>query len=416
MIDANSASIPVLTPGRMALFAATAGVMVANLYYSQPLLADIGRSFGCDATQAGYLVTVVQLGYALGVLLLVPLGDRLDRRRLTSFMLAACVVGLLCAAASPTLVALGAASLLVGAAASATMVVVPYVASHAPEATRGRAIGQVMTGLLLGILLARTVSGAVADWAGWRWVYVLAAAAVGALWFALRRAMAPDPPREAVPYGTLLASLVTLVRNEPELRRRAFYALLGLGAFSALWKSLTFLLTAAPYRYSTTTVGLFGLIGAAGALSANLAGRLGDRGLARPMTGAFAAMLLVAWIVLAQATTSLAMVIVGVFLVDAAAQGLQVTHQSVIYRLAPKARSRITAVFITAGFVGMSLGSALASASYRHAQWRGVCAIGAGLSALLLASWLVGRLRDARKASTGAAAAAPRAPSARRGA
>lgn len=379
---------PALTPGRMTLFATAIGAMVANLYYAQPLLAEIGHSFGRQATQAGLLVTLTQLGYGLGVLFIVPLGDGMDRRRLASIMLAACVAGLLAAAASPSFMILAVASRVFGVTSSATMVVIPYVASHAGEAERGRRTGQVMTGLLLGILLARTVSGFVSAWAGWRAIYVLAALAVAILGIALRGAMQPDPLRPTVQYGQLLRSLLRLLHAEPELRRRSLYALLGLGGFSAMWTGLTFLLTAPPYRYSTETVGLFGLLGAAGALSANLAGRLGDRGLAQIMTGAFSMLLLVSWSLLAFAADAMVWLILGIFIADVAAQGLQVTHQSVLYRLAPETRSRITAVFVTSGFVGMSLGTALASLGYARQGWPGVCLIGAAFAAVLVLHWL----------------------------
>lgn len=379
---------PALTPLTMAIFATAAGVMVANLYYAQPLLAEIGGGFGRQATAAGLLVTLTQLGYALGVLFIVPLGDGMDRRRLASIMLAVCVAALLTAAASPNFTVLMLASLVFGTASSATMVVIPYVASHARDDERGRRTGQVMTGLLLGILLARTVSGFVAAWFGWRAIYLLASLAVALLFVSLRCAMRIDPPRPAVRYIGLLRSLPDLLRAEPELRRRSLYALLGLGSFSALWTGLTFLLTAPPYSYSTEIVGLFGLLGAAGALSANLAGRLGDRGMAGIMTGAFAILLLAAWGLLAFAPNAMALLVIGIFLLDVAGQGLQVTHQSVLYRLAPEARSRITAIFITSGFVGMSLGSALASAAYAGHGWPSVCMVGAAFPGALVLHWL----------------------------
>lgn len=388
MKSLSSGSRPTLTPMTMAIFATAAGVMVANLYYAQPLLAEIGASFGRRATAAGLLVTLTQIGYALGVLFIVPLGDGMDRRRLASTMLAICVTALFTAAMSPTFTVLMLASLIFGTASSATMVVIPYVASHARDEERGLRTGQVMTGLLLGILLARTVSGFVAAWFGWRAIYLLAALAVALLFVALRRAMRTDSPRPVVRYGQLLRSLPDLLRAEPELRRRSLYTLLGLGSFSALWTGLTFLLTAATYSYSTEIVGLFGLLGAAGALSANLAGRLGDRGMAGTMTGVFALLLLGAWGLLAFAPQAMAPLVVGIFLLDVAAQGLQVTHQSVLNRLAPETRSRITAIFITSGFVGMSLGSALASAAYAGHGWPGVCMVGAAFPAVMVLHWL----------------------------
>ena len=392
---------PALTSPRLLLFAIAAGVMVANLYYAQPLLADIAQSLDVPITQAGLLSTVTQLGYALGVLFIVPLGDGMDRRRLASFMLTVCVAGLLLAALSPSFTILAIASMIFGVTASATMVIIPYVASHATEAERGRRVGQVMTGLILGILLARTVSGVVAAWAGWRCIYLLAALAVAGAGLGLRVCMRSDPQQRPIEYIKLMRSLWSLVLTEPALRQRSLYALLGLASFSALWTGLTFLLTAAPYGYSTETIGLFSLLGAAGELSANLAGRLGDKGLTQSVTGLLAGLLVLSWVGLADGARSLAFLIAGIFFVDVAAQGLQVTHQSVLYRLVPEARSRITAVFITSGFVGMSLGSALASISYASYGWMGVCVVGAACPALMFAQWifLIGRDRMNRSAS-----------------
>jgi predicted MFS family arabinose efflux permease len=215
-------------------------------------------------------------------------------------------------------------------------------------------------------------------------MYVIAALAVLTIGFALRRVMIPDPDPGTFSYVGVLRSLSTLWRDQPELRVRSLYAMFGLSGFSALWTGLTFLLTA-PHDYSPSTVGLFGLIGAAGALSANLAGRLGDRGHATAVTGAFAVVLVLSWAILEAGSTSMIALIAGIFLLDVAAQGLQVTHQAVVYRLDPEARSRITVVFVTAGFVGMALGSAVGSAGYAYAGWLGVRIAGAALPALMLA-------------------------------
>lgn len=378
---------------RVLLFAVTTGILVANLYYVQPLLAAVASSFGRSVTSAGYLVTFTQLGYALGLLLVVPLGDVLDRRRLLSGMLAVNVVGLVAAAVSPGFGSFAAASLVTGCTSSAAMVVIPYAASKAPEATRGRTIGQIMTGLLLGILLARTVSGFVAVWAGWRSMYLIAAVAVAVLLVALHVAIPPEGARGRLVYRRLLWSLLDLARSEPELRRRSVYTALGLGSFSTLWTGLTFLLSGAPYHYSEARIGLFGLLGAAGAVAANAAGRLSDRGHVNKSTGAFAAVLLLSWGVLAAGGLSIWAVGVGVFLLDVGAQGLQVTHQSVIYRLAPHARSRITAVYMTSAFIGAAAGSAIASGSFAVAGWTGLCLMGAVMPLVILLMWGFGQSR-----------------------
>nr|WP_294501326.1 MFS transporter [uncultured Rhodopila sp.] len=383
---------------RVLLFAVTAGTMVANLYYVQPLLAAIAASFGCSVTSAGYLVTFTQLGYALGLLLVVPLGDVLDRRQLLSGMLGVNIAALLAAGASPGFVSFAAASLVAGCSSSAAMVVIPYVASKAPEDSRGRYIGQVMTGLLLGILLARTVSGLVAEWFGWRSMYLIAAAMVAALLLALRAAIPHEGMRGRLQYGRLLLSLLHLARAEPELRRRSAYFALGLGTFSVLWTGLTFLLSGPPYHYTEATIGLFGLIGAAGALAANVAGRLADRGHANTVTGVAAAVLLLSWGVLAFGSLSIWAVVAGAFSLDVGAQALHISNQSVIYRLNPQARSRITAVYMTTTFIGASAGSALASFSFGMAGWNGLCLTGALLPAILLLMWGLRRAGRERSA------------------
>jgi predicted MFS family arabinose efflux permease len=376
---------------RMLFFSTTVGIVVANLYYAQPLLASIALSFGQDMTRIGFAVTLTQIGYALGILLLVPLADVLDHRKMLTVMLAANAVGLSLVAASPDLATFVVASFAVGATSSAIMVIIPHVASHAPHETRGRMVGQLVTGLLLGILLARTVSGAVATAWGWRVVFALATCMVLLLLVVLRIVVRSRPPRHPLRYGQLLHSLLDLMRKHPELRRRSVYAMLGLGTFSVLWTGLTFLLSAPPYEYSAAGIGMFGLIGAAGALSATVAGRLGDAGHAGTATGVLGALTFGAWCVLAFAEASLAAVAVGIFLLDIGVQGLQVTHQSIIYRLAPEASSRITAIFVTFGFTGAALGSAIASVAYAMSGWPGVCLAGASLPFLLFLAWTAAR-------------------------
>jgi predicted MFS family arabinose efflux permease len=378
------------------LFSITAGVLVANIYYVQPLLGEVAGVFGHDVTSAGYLVTFTQLGYAAGIFLIVPLGDVIDRRGLLTAMLAVNILGLLATAAAQSYAMFAAASLVVGVTSCATMVIVPYAAFHAPDAMRGRIVGRIMTGLLLGILLARTVSGTVSAWTGWRSMYALAALAILVLLVLLRAAIHPEPGRDRRSYPNLLLSLLHVARMQPELRRRTLYAMLGLCVFSMLWTGLTFLLGGPPYAYSEATIGLFGLVGAAGAAAANVAGRLADRGHDRAMLVVLALVLILAWAALALGATSLPALIAGIFLLDIGVMGLQVTHQGVIYRLAPEARSRVTAIFMTGGFIGASAGSALASAIYRVGGWPALCSLGAILSALILVAWAASRLAARR--------------------
>lgn len=377
-----------LSSSRILLFALAAGVLVASLYYVQPLTSMLAASFAVDVTAAGYLVTATQVGYVLGIVLLVPLSDVLNRRKLLSAMLIAKIAALLLGAASQNIAVFAIASLLMGITASALMVVVAMVASYAPEHSRGRMVGTVMTGLLLGILLARTVSGTVAQLSGnWRSVYVLAAIVVALLLWILRRILPDEAPRGQLQYGKLMASLAGIIRQEPLLRQRALFSALGLGTFSVFWTGLTFLLSGAPYHYSEMQIGLFGLAGATGALAANMAGRMADRGHATRATWLLAFAALAGWALIAFGAVSLTLLLLGIVLLDVGVMGLQVTHQSVIYKLAPQARARVTTVFIAAGFIGASAGSALASASFAIGGWLALCAVGSAMPLLLLIVW-----------------------------
>jgi predicted MFS family arabinose efflux permease len=256
---------------------------------------------------------------------------------------------------------------------------VPMAASLADEAHRGKVIGQVMTGLLLGILLARTVSGFVAGVTSWRVVYVMAAVVTAVMAVVLRRVLPGETGRASIGYGTLLRSTVTLFATEPLLRRRILFGALGMAAFSVFWTTMAFVLSGPPYHYGVATIGLFGLVGAAGALCANLAGRWADRGLTRATTLVFAVLVGVSFLPLWLGGHDLALMIVGVLVLDVGVQGLQVTNQSIIYRLAPDARSRINSAYMVCYFVGGALGSALGSWLYGRDRWTGVCLLGAAI-------------------------------------
>jgi len=376
---------PALSRRLILVLAVACGTMVANLYYAQPLLDDIARAFGVGSGAAGLVVTLTQLGYAAGLLLLVPLGDRLDRRRLVLTILGSSVA---------------AAGIVIGLTSVGAQILVPFAATLAGDDARGRVVGQVMSGLLLGILLARVASGLLGQLIGWRAVYASAAALMvalgGVLWHELPQLpVAGEAARGG--YGGLLRSVGTLIREEPILRRRMAYGALGFAAFSVLWTSLAFLLARPPYGYGQATIGAFGLLGAAGALCASFAGRLADRGLTWPATGGFLLAVLLAYGLLALGGSGrLLPLIAGILLLDLGAQGVQVTNQSTIYRLRPEARSRITTAYMTTYFLGGALGSATAAAAFARGGWPAVCLLGAGYVTLALGlwgteSWVVGR-------------------------
>ena len=376
-----------MSGGLVLLFAVACGLTVANLYYAQPILDNIARTFGAGTATAGLVVTLSQIGYAVGLALLVPLGDILNRRRLLPLVLVATAVGLTASALSPTIGVLIAVALLVGAGSTVAQMLVPMAASLATESTRGRVVGRVMSGLLLGILLARTVSGLIAGVASWRVVYGAAAVVMVALALVLGRVLPVEGERPAIGYGTLLRSTLALFLGERLLRRRILFGALGMAAFSVFWTTMAFVLSAAPYHYGDAAIGLFGLVGAAGALCATLAGRWADRDLTRRTTTVFAVLVAASFVPLWWGGHDLTMMIVGILVLDVGVQGLQVTNQSIIYRLAPDARSRINSAYMVCYFIGGAIGSAGGSWCYANHGWAGVCVFGGalGLVAVVLA-------------------------------
>lgn len=373
---------------RLVFILATAcGLAVANLYYAQPLLATIAREFHSGTGPAGLVVTLTQVGYALGLALLVPLGDVLERRRLVVGVLLCAVVALVAAALAPSLLVLAVIGLVIGVASVVAQILVPFAADLAGEAERGRVVGTVMSGLLIGILLARTLSGLVAGAAGWRWVYALAAVLMLGLTLLLQRTLPRTRPTAALPYPLLLRSVFAILRDEPVLRRRALYGALCFATFSAFWTTASFLLAGPPYRYHTAVIGLFGLLGVAGAVIASVAGRLADRGHAHGATGAFAVAILASFGLLFLGGRVLAALVAGIVLLDLGVQGLQITNQSQVYRLRPDARSRINTAYMTSYFAGGALGSAGAVLVYGWEGWGGVCLLGVACAAAIMTLW-----------------------------
>jgi predicted MFS family arabinose efflux permease len=364
------------------LLAVATGVSVANNYYAQPLLATIRSSFHASAGEIGLIVTASQIGYAAGLIFLLPLGDLVERRRLVVVMSLITTVGLVGAAASPVLPVLFVVMAVIGANSVVAQVLVASAASLAGDDERGRVVGTVMSGLLLGILLARTLAGYIAQASSWRVVYVVAAGLMTVLALVLFRALPKYRNPQPLTYRGVLASVITIFRSEPILRRRSWFGLLSFAAFSVLWTSLAFLLSASPYRYSTGTIGLFGLVGAAGAGMASVAGRLADRGHEAVVTVTTALAMLAAYLIMWTAPHVLLVLLVGIVVLDLGCQGIHITNQSEIYRLAPTARSRVNAAYMTCYFVGGTLGSVGSALCFQAGGWSAVCGLGAGLGTL----------------------------------
>ncbi len=385
----------------VAVLALACGATVANLYYAQPLLDVIAASLHVSPGTAGLLVTAAQLGFAAGLALIVPLGDLLERRGLISRLLVVCAAGLVVVAVAPTIGVFAIAMIVVGVTSVVAQILVPLSASLAGEHERGRVVGTVMSGLLIGILLARTVSGLVAEIGGWRLVFWLAAAAMLVLAVALRAILPRSQEATDLRYGPLLRSVLTLVRTEPVLRRRMVYGAMGMAGFSCLWTSLTFLLAAAPYNYGEGTIGLFGLAGLAGVLGAQGAGRLADRGLLHVGTGVFLVCVLVGWGFLAFGHSSLAAVLIGIVIMDLGIQGQHISNQNAIYAIAPDMRSRLTTAYQTHNFLWGALGSAGAAIAYDAGGWGAVVAMGltfAGVALIAFVGEQLGRRRAAAPA------------------
>src|SRR5215831_11484177 len=357
------------------LLALTTGCVVANIYYIQPLLADIAREFGLSVSQIGIVAMLAQVGTGLGMLFFVPLGDKYERRGLISALLVAEALACALADTASNVIWLSVACFFVGAMAATVHVVVPLAAHLAPPKERGRIVGTVLSGLLIGVLLARTFSGVVGAQFGWRTVYWFAAALMLALAITIRLSLQPSRPQISMKWTALMKSNGSLVREHGTVREAAVLACLLFMTFSALWTTLVFLLRTPPYHYGTTAAGVFGLLGASSASAAPIVGRMSDRhGPERSILVAIIATLF-GYVVLLVAGRNLAGLIVGIALIDVGVQSGHVANQSRIYGLAPEARSRVNTFYMVAFFIGGALGSYVGPVGFQKGGWVGFCAI-----------------------------------------
>ena len=396
---ARADAAPALPASLLLLLAAAAGLAVASLYYSQPMLGVLGAEIGASDRAIGFVPTLTQLGYALGIGLLAPLGDRYDRRRI--ILLKAGVLGaaLLLAGVAPSIGVLLVLSLVIGLSATLAQDLVPAAATLAPDAHRGKAVGTVMTGLLLGVLLSRVASGFVAQHFGWRTVFVAAAASIALIGLAAWQRLPRFQPTTQLAYGALLGSLATLWRRHPALRRAALaQGLLAIG-FSAFWSTLALMLHAAPFHLGAAAAGAFGLAGAAGALAAPLAGRITDRRGPEWVTRLGAGLVLVFFAAMAlspllQPQARLGLLVLCAIGFDLGMQATLIAHQTLVYGIEPGARSRLNAVLFVGMFIGMALGAALGSLLLAAWGWMGVTALATATAGAALAV----RLWPARQA------------------
>lgn len=384
--DSPPAAIPVLSSRMIFLFSLTSALAVANVYSAQPLLESIAASLQVSPGTIGTVVTATQSGYALGLIFLVPLGDCVNRKKLVITQLLLSVLALIIAAVAPDLMTLLCAMLLVGLMAVVTQLMVAWAAMLASPEQRGQVVGSVTSGIVIGILLARFVSGMIADLAGWRAVYLTAACLLLLTSLILAKVLpATAGQTQRTSYPHLLLSVFRLFLTEPQLRKRGILALLIFAAFSMLWSSMVLPLTA--LSLSHTQTGMFGLAGLAGALAASRAGAWADLGLGQRATGLALVLLTFSWLPIAALHTSLLLLIFGVILLDFAVQTVHVINQSLIVAARPEAASRLVGAYMCFYSLGSALGAIAATQLYTHWGWQAVCYAGAAVSASAFLCW-----------------------------
>jgi predicted MFS family arabinose efflux permease len=372
----------------IALLAIGTGATVANLYYAQPLLDAIAANFDVSDGTAGLLVTVSQVFYGFGLVFLAPLSDLVDRRKLVVTLLAISCLALVGTAAAPQLLLLALALGVASTTSVVAQILIPFASTLAPEGERGHVVGLVMGGLLTGILLARTFAGLVAGATSWRVVFAIAALAMAVLAVALWRAMPQRRPSTSLRYRELLGSIGALIRREPLLRRRMVYGACGFGGFSLVWTTLSFLLSDPPFNFGEAEIGLFGLAGLVGAVTAMRMGRLHDRGHGRLATGAVLAAVLLSWPILILGQHSVVAILVGLAVLDFGVQGQNVLSQGAIYALGRETTGRVTTAYVTANFTGGAIGSAAGSIAWSAGGWGAVCGVGVAFAGIALLFWL----------------------------
>jgi len=359
------------------------GLIVANIYYCQPLLVLIAKSFAIPASEGGRIAFLTQLGYALGLLFFVPLGDKVERRGQIVWMAAAAVGALVLAASAPSLLVLEIASVLIGATCVIPQLILPMAAHLASPARTGKVIGSVMSGLLIGILLSRTLSGFVGAWLGWRGMFWLAAGITFSLLLIIQLSFPLSKPGFTGSYRSLMRSLLTLAREQPVLREAAAINALGFSTFGMFWTTMVLHLSGAPFHFGSGLIGLIGLFGlaaAAGALAAPLVGGSADKRNPRITIGYGLGLLLVSWVLFYVWADTVPGMIAGIVLLDLAMQCIHVSNQSRVYALIPAARNRLNTVYMTVSFVGTSLGSAIGLFAWEKGGWSGICLTGALLT------------------------------------
>ncbi|MFD1814129.1 MFS transporter [Rhodococcus gannanensis] len=383
--------------------AVATGLCAGGNYFNQPLLDSIAAALGVGQSTAAVTVTVAQVSYGIGLLFLVPLGDLLDRRRLSVALMLLAAAGQAVSGLAPSIGWLMVGTAAAGLFSVAAQVLVPFAATLAEPERRATAVGTVMSGLLVGILLARSVAGLLSGLGGWQTVYRVSAVVMVVVALTLWRSLPSSRERHGLGYGGILASMGRLLRDQPRLRTRSVLGAVSFASVGVVFATMAFLLAGEPFGFGDVAIGLVGLAGVAGALMANAAGRLADRGLVQATSGVGAVLLCAAWGLFALGGQVLLAFLAAMVIADMALQSVHVSNQSVIYELAPHARSRVTSVYMTSYFIGGATGSALGSVAWAARGWPGVCLSGLALAVVTVAVWLLdlrvaSRAADARQA------------------
>lgn len=383
---------PRRTPrGLVGLFACASGLSVANVYYAQPLLDQVAEDFAISPGAVGGVITATQVGSVLALLLIVPLGDQINRRTLMLVQISALIGGLFCVGITHSPLIMLLAMLAIGLLGTAmTQGLIAFAATASLPEERGRVVGTVQGGVVIGLLLSRLAAGLISDLAGWRWVYLGSALAMMTLGLILYKVLPTQRPSSApMAYPRLVLSMFKLLKEDPVLQIRGMLALFIFAVLGIFWSALVFLLTHAPYGFSHTTIGTFGLAGVVGALAATRAGVWADKGLGQWTTGVSLALLILAWGALWLTTDSMVWLLIGVVMLDLGAQAIHVTNQSMIFNSQPASHSRVVGCYMLFYAVGSGLGALASTALFAAHGWTGVCLLGAGVSLTALGFWAV---------------------------
>lgn len=361
-----------LSKSKVLFMAVCTGLIVANLYYCQPLIVLIANEFGIREADAGSITYLTQAGYAIGLFFMVPLGDKIERKRQIMYTTIASVIALILAATAQSYLVLEIASLLIGVFSIVPQLILPLAASLTAPNQRGKVVGTIMSGLLVGILLSRTLSGFVGELWGWRAMFWIAAGLCTLIVILIQKQFPYNKPTFNGSYVELIKSLFSLIKEQPLLREATLINMFSFAQFGAFWTTMVLLLSDAPFQFNSATIGLFGIVGASGALAAPLVGKLGDKGGSRIAVGYGLALIALSFIVFYFSGRSVIGIVLGIVLVDIGLQSVHISNQTRVYSIVPEARNRMNTVFMSLSFLGTAAGSAFGLFLWQFGGWHAV--------------------------------------------